>query len=94
MNYEIAARHAVAVSFEISVNTDGFNFIVIYGTHSAGGWCAIPNHGIACEMSTPSDVFYNAEALTHQGLSAKAARGVAHAIRDIAEKKPMLWKNN
>lgn len=89
MSYEIVARNDIAVFFEISVNADGFNFIVIYGVHSAGGWCAIPNHGIACEMSTPSDVFYNAEALTRHGLSAKAARGVAHAIRDISEKESM-----
>lgn len=86
MDYEIASYNQATAHFEISVNVDGFNYMVIYGTHSGGGFCAIPNHGIACEMSSPEDTFYNKESLMHQGLSTAIAQSLSYAIRDASNK--------
>lgn len=84
MNYEIETRYKASVAFEISVNWDGNNYLVIYGSHINGGFCAIPNWEIACEMGDPDDTFYNTERLERAGLTYEAAKAVAFAIRDEA----------
>ena len=38
---------------------NGFSYLVIYGRHVNGYFCAIPNLSIACEMTNPEDVLYN-----------------------------------
>lgn len=86
MEYDIVSYNQATAHFEISVNVDGFNYMVIYGSHFGGGFCAIPNHGIACEMGFPEDTFYNKESLMHHGLSPKTARSLACAIRDASNK--------
>ena len=80
MQFNINNAYEATVQFEISVDVDSTNFLVLYGEHINGGWCAIPNHGISCEMGEPSDICYNAEALIHRGLTVKDAQGIAAAI--------------
>ena len=86
MGYIIQKIYKADVLLEMSVDTDGYNFLVLYGSHVNGGWCAIPNHGISCEMSDPNDICFNAEALIYRGLTVKAARGIAAAILEAAYK--------
>lgn len=90
MNYTIQKTYKASVLCEISVDAHGYNFLVLYGKHINGGWCAIPNHGISCEMSDADDTFYNAEALIHRGLSVKTARAVAAAIAATVAKMEVL----
>lgn len=76
-----------AVAFcRVSVDADGYNFTVIYGGYENGHFCCIPNHGIGCDMSSPTDVFYNTEALQRHGLSAEAAKTIATAIKKAVAK--------
>lgn len=82
--YKVIAHHKANVVCEFTVETDGFSYLVIYGNHVNGSFCAIPNHGIACEMSAPSDTFYNYESLKHQGISEHDAKAIAAAIRETA----------
>lgn len=84
MNYHISAVYtaSVAAVFEISVNIDGNNYLVIYGNHINGGFCCIPNWNIACEMGKPIDDFYNMEALRRCKISKNHAKAIAAAIRD------------
>lgn len=79
-DYAIVGRYKVQALCEFTLETDGLSYLVIYGTHINGGFCAIPNHGISCEMGTPSDTFYNYEALTRQGLCTGTAKAIAAAI--------------
>lgn len=72
----------VEAHFEISVDCDGLNYALIYGQHDAGGFCAIPNHGIACEMGNANDVFYNTEALLKCDIEVRVARALAFAIQE------------
>jgi hypothetical protein len=81
--YKIIARHIASVVCEFTVETDGFSYLVIYGNHVNGGFCAIPNHGIACEMTDPSDIFYNYQSLKHHGISEHDAKSIAAAIREM-----------
>lgn len=85
MNYRISAAYPVEARFEISVDVDGDNYLVIYGNHINGGFCCIPNWNIACEMGDPSDTFYNTEALMRCKMSKNLAKAVAAAIRDVAD---------
>lgn len=84
MDYRIGARYHAEVSFEISVDVNGNNFLVIYGTHINGGFCCIPNWNISCEMSDPTDTFYNRESLMRCKITKTAASAIAAAIKDAA----------
>lgn len=81
--YKIIAKHKANVVCEFTVETDGFSYLVIYGTHVNGSFCAIPNHGIACEMTDPSDIFYNYQSLKRHGISEHDAKAIAAAIREM-----------
>lgn len=84
MEYIIENKYQAKALFEISVNYDGLNYLVIYGQHINGGFCAIPNWNISCEMSTPSDTFFNREQLQRL-IGRDAACAIACAIRETAE---------
>lgn len=75
------------VLFEASIDVAGYNYLVIYGKHINGYFCAIPNWKIACEMSTPDDTLYNFEHLHMAGIKSPAvAKTLAKQIRDIASR--------
>ena len=79
-DYNILGRYQAQALCEFTLETDGLSYLVIYGTHINGGFCAIPNHGIACEMGMPSDTFYNYESLTRLGVSPAGAKAIAAGI--------------
>lgn len=85
MIYRISAAYPVKAQLEISVDVGGNNYLVIYGNHINGGFCCIPNWNIACEMSDPSDTFFNAEALMRCKMSKNLAKAIAAAIRDAVD---------
>lgn len=85
MDFNISATYPAEVLFEISVNVNGGNYLLIYGKHINGYFCCIPNWNIACEMAEPSDTFYNMEALMHSRVSKRIAKAIAEAICDMAE---------
>ena len=82
--YTIESIYPVEAQFEVSINFDGHNYLVIYGRHVNGGFCCIPNWGMSCEMADPFDTFYNREKLCHIGMDEANAKAIAHAIRDVA----------
>ncbi len=84
--FKIRAAYVAEVVFEISVDTCGSNFLIIYGKHVNGYFCAIPNWKISCEMAEPSDTFFNTEKLKGTGidLSEEMAKGIAFAIQEYA----------
>lgn len=84
MDYKIGARYPAGVLFEISVDVDGKNYLVIYGWHINGGFCCIPNWNIACEMGDADDTLYNMDALQRCKLSKGHAQAIAKAICDTS----------
>lgn len=80
MEYTISGSYPVKTAFEISVDVNGHNYLVIYGKHVNGGFCCIPNWCVACEMGEPSDIVYNTEALVKRRVSKKSAKAIASAI--------------
>lgn len=76
----IQVNYTAKVKFEISIDTNGSNYLVIYGKHINGYFCCIPNWKVSCEMSEPEDVFYNANNLIDAGISEAAAKEIAKDI--------------
>ena len=69
---------------EISVDSNGFNFLVIFGKHINGYFIAIPNHNICVEASAAKDTFYNIERLIGvAGLNETEASDIANAIAAV-----------
>lgn len=67
--------------FEISVEYRGGSYLIIFGRHINGYFCCMPMLGLACEMSYPSDVYYNADRLEKQcDLDEDTAYALAEAI--------------
>ncbi len=74
--YEVSNTH------EISIDWNGYNFLVIYGQHINGWFIAIPNWGICIEASDPTDTFYNSEKLAKALNKANAGVELAKAIKE------------
>lgn len=79
------AKFEANVIFEANIDTCGICYLVIYGRHVNGYFCAIPNWRISCEMAEPMDTFYNTERLIGAGVVERAARELAKAIKEIAK---------
>ncbi len=88
--FSIGRSYLAKVLFEISVDTGGNNYLVIYGKHVNGYFCCIPNWHVGCEMAEPSDVFYNRSKLVDDAcIGMNAADALAHAIKEIAGDKEL-----
>ncbi len=93
VQYKIKEQYATSTKFEISVDANGWNFLVIYGKHISGYFCCIPNWNVGCEMAEPSDVFYNRQQLRktamllddNQKEIEAAAEPIAQAIKEFSE---------
>lgn len=78
-------KYPVTALFEIAVEPgDGNYYLVIYGKHINGYFCAIPNFKVGCEMAEPTDTFYNCEQLTAAGIADKAAKSIVRTIKEFA----------
>ena len=74
-----------SVIFEANVSAGGNCYLVIYGRHVNGYFCAIPNYWkISCEMAEPSDRFYNERKLIDAGIYPNDAKEICKAIIDLA----------
>lgn len=82
---ENIVKFEATVLFEATIDTCGSCYLMIYGRHINGYFCAIPNWKTSCEMSDPSDVYYNAERLNHAGFPKKVSQELAEAIREIVK---------
>ena len=82
----INAEYEAYVSFEISVDYGGYNYLLIYGKHINGYFCCVPGWKWGCEMAEPGDVTYNAEKLRGAGAGRDVAKALAKAIRERSER--------
>ena len=84
-NSAIVGAYEVPNAHEISVDYDGFNYLVIFGNHINGGFIAVVSHGICCEASSPDNIIYNMERLVHAGMKKRTARKIAESVAACAE---------
>lgn len=82
--------HDMTEVHEISVDHNGYNFLVIYGRCKNGWFIAIPNWWISIISSDPNDYRYNSDKLAKQirigGAAAVIAREIGEDYRKRKEK--------
>ena len=70
----------------IGIDFNGNYYSVIFGQYINGGFFSIPNWNIGGELGEFSDTFWNEESLSRVLKSKKAAKVIALAIAEYAEK--------
>lgn len=84
MNYKILNKYDVTDVKEFSIDIGDFNYLVIYGWHINGYFCAVPNWNWCCEMSNPEEVEYNKRNIFMDcGVKPDVATAIAEAIREV-----------
>lgn len=78
-------RYEVSQTHEISVDWNGYNFLVIFGNHINGWFIAIPNWNVCIESAHPADVFYNREKLAKALNNIDMAEALADTLSDYWE---------
>lgn len=82
MKAEIQSDYGVFGAHEISVDWNGFNFLVIYGRHVNGWFIAIPNWNICIEAVEPTNGYYNMVKLADVFYDAEKGKEIAMAIKE------------
>ncbi len=82
MKAEIRATYNVSNPHEISVERNGYSYLVIYGQHINGWFIAIPNQNVCVEAAHPTETFYNAENLGLAMRNKSLARAFADAVEE------------
>ena len=70
---------------EISIDYNGFNYLVVFGEHVNGGYFAIINHGVCGDLAGLKDVGYNAESIGNAVKNYDIGKILALAIAAFAE---------
>lgn len=72
--------------YEVKVTARGSCFHIICGCYTYGKFLCIPSHGIATELASLSDTFWNLERLTinHPDFSTVDATSIIHALKVIS----------
>ena len=78
--YKIKEKHSVDLVREISVDWNGWNFLIIYGKHINGWVIAVPNWSVCIEAGDPTNIDYNARKLYDQMKSYSKSRVIARAV--------------
>lgn len=76
--------------YEISVDTNGYGFHVIFGSQINGNFLCIPNWSIGCELGSYQDRFWNIESIIKSG---RIGSDEAHAIGNALDLISFMIKN-
>ena len=84
MNNNILNIYDVTDVKEFSIDIGDFNYLVIYGWHINGYFCAIPTRNRICEIGNPDEVEYNKRNIFMEcGVNPDVATAIAEAIREV-----------
>lgn len=82
MEHNIKHVYEVSQTHEISVDWNGYNFLIIYGKHINGWFIAILNWEVCIEAANPQNVFYNTEKLSRVIKIKNAPAAIAKAVKE------------
>lgn len=74
--YEASQAH------EVSVDWNGWNFLIIYGKAHKDWFIAIPNHNVCIIACEPEDVIYNSRKLANVFNNEDKGQVLAEVIRE------------
>lgn len=81
--YKIKKDYGTHNIHEISVDWNGFNFLIIYGKHKNNEWfIALPEWNICIRATEPTDIYYNIGRLSEKFNDHEKGKLVAEAIRE------------
>lgn len=87
MKIDQIREYKVSNIYEISVDWNGWSFLVIYGKHKNGWFIASPNWNFCTEAGEPTDKHYNAAKMSQTNMLLDAApMYLAQAIAEHWEK--------
>lgn len=86
MGVKIRNTYEILQTQEISIDWNGYNFLIIYGKHINGWFIAIPNWQVCTEAGHPTDDYYNTERLSRVIEIENAPSIIAKAIRQYWER--------
>ena len=79
-NFELKNSYKVTDTFEISVDYNGFNYLIVFGHHVNGWFISVFNWQVGTEAAAPEDVFYNTERLAVVLENVDVGKALAEAI--------------
>ncbi|MGX8835309.1 DUF6618 family protein [Amedibacillus sp. YH-ame6] len=69
--------------YELSIDCNGFNFIMIIGRYINGGFFAIINHGVSGDLSDFTDSFWNAGSIGNALNNHEVGEALAIVIKGL-----------
>lgn len=83
MKAEVKKKYKADAREELSVDYNGFNYLVIIGKHINGWYIAIPNWNVCTEAGNPAiDNYYNREKLVNALYDADTGVALADCIAE------------
>lgn len=82
MKAEVKKTYRADIKEELSIDYNGFNYLVIIGEHINGWFIAIPNWNVCTEAGCPIDSFYNREKLSNALNDVNAGVALADCITE------------
>lgn len=86
MKAEVKKTYKADAKEELSIDYNGFNYLIIIGEHINGWFIAIPNWNVCTEAGNPIDNYYNSEKLTNALNDLNAGVALADCIAE-------WWRN-
>lgn len=86
MDAQIKYDFSVTRCNGIGVDFNGLHYEIIYGHYINGGFFSIVNFGVAGDMNSPTDVFYNTERIGQSLHDFEAGKAIAEAIKEYEER--------
>lgn len=68
---------------EFSMDYLDFSYLVVYGKHINGYFCAVPGWGWGAEMSGPDSLLYNRDQLAEAKIPMDIAVAISRAIQEV-----------
>lgn len=75
-------KYEVTNTIEFASDINGEHYLIIYGHHINGYFCAVVSHGWSCEMSNSSDTNYNFERLYAICKNKEVAKAIVSVIQE------------
>lgn len=80
---KIVAEFEVTKCYEVSIDFDGSNYLIIFGKHVNGGFFSIVNHKVCGELATFTDIFWNAESIGNVLNNFETGKVIAEVIAEF-----------
>ena len=87
MNNYILDIDDVTEAKEFFIEMGEYRYLIMFGLHKNGYFCAMPNRNSICDIGAPDEVEYNKRNIFMEcGVKPDVATTIAEAIREVWER--------